>query len=167
MVGVAGGAVVESEGKRAGSEDSELSDFLGYNLKRVMSIVQSDLSRVLAAYDLRAVSFSALSVVVEEPGINQTQVAVSLKIERSNLVQIIDELANRKLIERKAVPGDRRRYALMPTAAGRKLREEARTAVRAHEASVFGCLSDAERERLLKTLLKVRSHWAEAEASSD
>jgi DNA-binding MarR family transcriptional regulator len=147
-----------------GAEEGELSGFLGYNLKRVLSIVQSDLARVLAEFELRAVSFSALLVVVQEAGINQTQLAEALKIERSNLVQIIDELANRKLIQRDTVPGDRRRYALVPTAAGRRLLEQARAAVQAHETAVFECLSQNERDTLQQILLKLRGAWAEKSA---
>lgn len=139
------------------AEDRALKDLLGYNLKRVLSLVQSDLSRVLGEFQLRAVSFSALSVVVQSPGINQTELAEVLKIERSNLVQIIDELAGRKLIARTPVPGDRRRHALMPTVEGQTLQATAQAAVMDHEERVFQMLTDKERAELLRLLRKVRS----------
>jgi len=139
------------------AEDRVLKDLLGYNLKRVLSLVQTDLSRVLGAFQLRAVSFSALSVVVQSPGINQTQLAEVLKIERSNLVQIIDELAGRKLIARTPVPGDRRRHALMPTVDGQALLAAAQTAVIDHEQRVFQMLTAKERTEMLRLLRKVRA----------
>lgn len=140
--------------------DSDLTDFIGYNLKRVLSLVQSDLAQVLGGLNLRAVSFSALSVVVRNPGINQTQLAEALKIERSNLVQLVDELSDRGLLARTPVAGDRRRHALMPTSSGQKLCADAMAAVAAHEARFFSGLSAGEQDDLLRLLRKVRDSWS-------
>jgi DNA-binding MarR family transcriptional regulator len=136
--------------------DSELTEFLGYSLKRALSIVYADLGRVLSEFDLRAVSFSALSVVVSQPGLTQTQLAEILQIERSNLVTIIDELACRNLILRAPVAHDRRRHAMMPTPAGKKLAATVHTRVRAHEDEVFAGITLAERAELQRILNKFR-----------
>lgn len=143
----------------ASPADADLTDYIGYALKRVMSLVHADLAQVLAALDLRAVSFSALSIVVRRPGINQTQLADALKIERSNLVQLIDELSDRELLARMPVAQDRRRYALMPTLAGQALCARAEAAVAAHEARVFAMLDGEERATLLALLRKIRAEW--------
>lgn len=139
--------------------DTDLTGYVGYNLKRVLSLVQADLAQVLGTFDLRAVSFSALSIVVRRPGINQTQLAEALKIERSNLVQLIDELSDRALLARTPVAGDRRRYALMPTTAGKTLCARAEAAVAEHEARVFSMLDAGERGTLLALLRKIRTEW--------
>ncbi len=136
--------------------DHHLSAFVGYAMKRALSIVQADFAKTLAAYDLRAVSFSALSIIVAEPGLTQTQLADALQIERSNLVTIIDELAGRKLIIRAPVAQDRRRHALMPTAAGKRLAAAAHSAAVAHEGRMFACLTEAERTELHRILTKLR-----------
>lgn len=137
-------------------KDSHLSGFIGYGMKRALSIVQADLARVLAEYDLRAVSFSALSIIVGEPGLTQTQLANTLQIERSNLVTIIDELAGRGLIIRAPVAYDRRRHALMPTASGHKLATDAQRSVTKHERDLFACLTTAECDELQRILKKFR-----------
>jgi DNA-binding MarR family transcriptional regulator len=136
--------------------DSRLTDFIGYGMKRALSIVQADLSRVLSEFGLRAVSFSALSIIVGQPGLTQTQLAEALQIERSNLVTLIDELAGRGLILRAPVAQDRRRHALMPTAAGKKLAVAAREAVEAHERNLFSCLTTQEQDDLRRLLTKFR-----------
>ncbi len=136
--------------------DSRLTGFIGYSLKRAVSIVQADLSRVLGDYDLRAVSFSALSIIVAEPGLTQTQLADALQIERSNLVTILDELARRNLIVRAPVPHDRRRHALMPTPAGRQLAETAHASVVDHERKMFAALTTGEQAELQRLLIKFR-----------
>lgn len=149
----------ETDAEKARPADTDLTRFIGYNLKRALSLVQADLAQVLAALELRAVSFSALSIVVRNPGINQTQLAEALKIERSNLVQLIDELAGRGLLARTPVAGDRRRYALMPTTAGMALCAHAEAAVAAHETRVFSMLNAGEKETLLALLRKIRAEF--------
>ena len=149
----------QTETEEALPADSELTGYIGYNLKRALSLVQADLAQVLGALELRAVSFSALSIVVRNPGINQTQLAEALKIERSNLVQLIDELSGRALLARTPVAGDRRRYALMPTTAGKTLCARAEAAVAAHEVRVFSMLDSGEKATLLALLRKIRTEF--------
>lgn len=138
------------------SIDHRLADFTGYSLKRATSIVLADLAEVLKSHDLRAVSFSALSIIVEQPGLTQTQLADALQIERSNLVTILDALSQRKLIVRARVPHDRRRHALMPTAAGMDLAHAVRRDVMAHEDRLFAALTPEELADLRRILRKFR-----------
>jgi DNA-binding MarR family transcriptional regulator len=150
---------MEASVKTVGQEaelDQQLSGFIGYGMKRALSIVQADFTRTLSQYGLRAVSFSALSIIVGEPGLTQTQLADALQIERSNLVTIIDELAGRDLIIRAPVAEDRRRHALMPTHAGTELAAVAQASVKAHEERLFGCLTEGERKELQRILRKFR-----------
>jgi DNA-binding MarR family transcriptional regulator len=136
--------------------EQHLSDFIGYTMTRALSIVRADFARTLSDYNLRAVSFSALSIVVAEPGQTQTQLADALQVERSNLVGIIDELAGRNLIIRAPVAKDRRRHALMPTTAGKELAAAAQASVADHENRLFGCLTKTERAELQRILRKFR-----------
>ena len=149
-----------TDAPRTDPPDSPLNVFLGYALKRALSVVQSDLSITLTEFGLRATSVSALLVVVDRPGITQTDLADALAIERSNLVQIIDELCNSKRIARTPVKGDRRRHALMPTARGLKVAAQAKAAVVAHEARIFAVLSEGECAELALLLSKLRNAWA-------
>jgi DNA-binding MarR family transcriptional regulator len=135
--------------------DAGLGRFIGYNLKRAHSVVQADLAGVLAGFDLRAVSYSALTVIVGQPGISQSELAEALRIERSNLVQLIDELSARGLLTRAPVKGDRRRHALMPTAEGIALAGQATGAVAEHEDRIFAGLTPAERAALIGLLQRV------------
>lgn len=140
--------------------DGNLTGYIGYNLKRALSIVQSDLARVLSAFELRAVSFSALSIIVDQPGLTQTRLADALQIERSNLVNIIDELAGRNLIVRAPVAHDRRRHALMPTPAGKQLAAAMQASVVDHERKLFAGITAAERAELQRILHKFRKSAA-------
>ena len=152
--------MVSAEAKTASKPeadlDSPLTGFMGYAMKRALSIIQADLARVLSDFGLRAVSFSALAIITHRPGLTQTQLADALQIERSNLVTILDDLAGRGLILRAPVAQDRRRHALMPTELGKSLAAAAQQQVIAHEQALFSGLTSAEMHELHRILLKFR-----------
>lgn len=134
-----------------------LEEFVGYNLKRAYMIVLADFRRALGDEGLSPRLFSALSLVVQFPNITQSGLARMLGIERSGMVAMIDELEQRGYLARSTVPGDRRVQALVPTAAGRSALDEARAAVRAHEATLLSVLSDDEKDTLIGLLKKIRA----------
>jgi len=136
--------------------DTTLRQFTGYGMKRAFMVIQADVTRTLEPLDLRMVTFSALAIIGDNPGLSQTQLAGALAIERPNLVVIVDELERRDLVSRDRVPTDRRTYALQLTAEGRRLLVRATEALRTHEirvmhgiggadlATLIGCLSQIE-----------------------
>ncbi|AXI48071.1 MarR family transcriptional regulator [Sulfitobacter sp. SK012] len=117
--------------------DETLREFMGYHMKRAFNVVQADLSLTLKPFGLRMLTYSALVLIVDNPGLSQSQLAAAMDVERPNLVVIIDALEQRALIIRERVPTDRRAYALMATLAGRQLYDKAIAAVKAHEERVF------------------------------
>ncbi|MEI4472223.1 MarR family winged helix-turn-helix transcriptional regulator [Frigidibacter sp. MR17.24] len=133
-------------------EDGVLGNLIGYGLKRAYMRIHPEAQRVLAEDDLRVVSFSCLSMIVDNPGIAQTELAAALQMERSNLVVIIDALEERELIERRKVPTDRRRFALTATLRGRHLRDRAAERVRLAEEAALDRLDDDDRARLIAVL---------------
>lgn len=137
--------------------DATLRLFAGYHMKRAFNVVQADLSQTLKPFCLRMVTYSALTLIVDNPGLRQAQLADALAIERPNLVVIIDELEARDLILRERDPTDRRAYALMPTVAGHRLCARAVAAVQKHENRLFGFLSGPERVALLQALRRIET----------
>lgn len=142
----------EDDDERSEVMDSVLGDLIGYRLKRAYMRFQPEAQRVLAEDGLRVVSFSCLSIIVDNPGIVQSELAGALQMERSNLVVIIDELEERGLIGRKRVPTDRRRYALTATLRGRHLRDRVADKARIAEDRVLGQIDDEDRARLIAVL---------------
>ncbi|MBL4813597.1 MAG: MarR family transcriptional regulator [Rhodobacteraceae bacterium] len=132
--------------------DETLRQLVGYNIKRTFNAVQADLARVLAPFDLRMMTYSALVLIVDNPSLRQSHLADALAVERPNLVIIIDELERRGLISRERLASDRRAYALVPTLPGRQLYEKAVRAVCAHETHIFGALDDPETLKLVAAL---------------
>lgn len=140
--------------------DTLLRQFVGYSMKRAFLLIQDDMNRTLEPLGLRMMTFSTLAIVTENPGISQTLVARTLRIERSGVVLLVDELETSDLIERRKVKGDRRSYALYTTVKGRKLWRAAQTAVKKHEEKLFEHLSEKEISEMhakLETISSYRS----------
>ena len=70
--------------------DQGLRQFVGYSMKRAFLDIRDDLIVTLAPLGLRVMTFSALSIVVENPDLSQSQLAQSLRIERSGVVVLVD-----------------------------------------------------------------------------
>ncbi|WP_071674675.1 MarR family winged helix-turn-helix transcriptional regulator [Nioella nitratireducens] len=141
--------------------DDTLRQFVGYHVKRAMNVIQGDLAKTLRPFDLRMVTYSALVLIVDNPGLRQSQLATAMDVERPNLVVIIDELERRDLILREKVPTDRRAYALMPTLAGRQLCDKAIAAVKAHEARLLAGLAPPEIKEVVRALSQIELRGSE------
>lgn len=132
--------------------DKVLREFSGYAMKRAFNAIRADVNATLEPFQLRMVTFSALMIIVDKPGLRQSQLAEILSMERSNVVLIVDELENRELVTRERTVGDRRAYALKVTLAGRRLHDQALAAVKQHEERMMAGLTEAERLALFKGL---------------
>lgn len=135
--------------------DATLRRFFGYGMKRAFTIVQTDLNAVLKPFGLRMITFSALVVIRDTPGLRQAQLARVLQIEKPNLVALLDELERAGLITRTRLSEDRRAHALDVTGAGITLAARAVTAVEAHEARMTEALSAEDRQALLRALRRI------------
>ncbi|MHA6346799.1 MarR family winged helix-turn-helix transcriptional regulator [Roseivivax sp. CAU 1761] len=142
------------------ASDRVLHRFMAYHLRRVTNLVQADLARTLRDYDLRMVTMSTLAVIVEHPGLRQSQLADILAIERPNLVAVLDELESRKLVVRSRVPTDRRAHALTATPAGARLAREAIAATEAQEQRLFAALDEQTRATVIAAMTQVRQQGA-------
>ena len=132
--------------------DANLRRFFGYQMKRTINTLQSDLARTLKPFGLRMLTFTALVLIVDNPGLRQSQLADAMDIERPNLVVILDELERRELITRDRVPSDRRAYALQATTLGRELHDQSVAAVTAHEARLLQGLEEETRDIVVAAL---------------
>jgi len=137
--------------------DATLQRFLGYHMKRAFNVVQADLTRTLKPYDLRMLTYTALVLIVDNPGLSQSQLADAMDVERPNLVVIVDELEQRNLILRERAPSDRRAYALRATQKGQHLFRRAVDAVERHEAALFLGIDDSARAGIVAALKLIRS----------
>jgi DNA-binding MarR family transcriptional regulator len=89
--------------------------------------------------------------------LSQQAVGARLRIDRTTMVSLIDELERAGYVERERNPGDRRAYVLMLTAAGKKAQTRAEQAVDVQALEFFGRLSESERQELHQLLTRLIS----------
>jgi DNA-binding MarR family transcriptional regulator len=136
-------------------EESTPFESVGFLLSTLGYVVSRGFHEALAPFDLEPRQFAVLRAIGFLEGQPQQAVATRLHIPPSRMVALVDELAERGFLERRADPNDRRVRTLHLTAAGRKALEAAFEVAVAHEQKVSGGLSAAERKELLGYLRRI------------
>src|SRR5262249_28182045 len=90
----------DSAGENNPLQMGELSELLGYSLKRAQLKVFEDFLRCVAPLQLTPAQFSVLLLLDKNPGRNQTEIASTLGILRPNFVAMLDGLESRDLCAR-------------------------------------------------------------------
>lgn len=96
--------------------------------------------------------FDLLSTLTEQEGISQSELAEKLYVTKGNVSGLVDRLVQAGLVERRAIAGDRRSYAMHLTPEGRRLAEAGIAAQRDFVANTLGKLKPddlAELDRLV------------------
>ena len=134
----------------------ELSELLGYSLKRAQLKVFEDFLRCVAPLQLTPAQFSVLLLLDRNPGRNQTEIANTLGILRPNFVAMLDAWRAATFAARMRSTNDRRSHILMLTDKGRAVLARAKKLVATkHEARLNELLGPANRAALLEMLSKI------------
>lgn len=134
----------------------ELSDLVGYALKRAQLRVFEDFLDCVAPLHLTPAQFSVLLLLDNNPGRNQTEIATTLGILRPNFVAMLDGLEGRGLCARTRSPNDRRSHIVTLTEDGRATLVRAKKLVATrHEARLTELVGADNRAALLSILATI------------
>jgi DNA-binding MarR family transcriptional regulator len=95
-----------------------------------------------------------MNLLAEGP-VSQQELGEQLGIDRTTVVELIDDLERQGVVERRRNPSDRRSYGLHLTTKGRTVQKRATKAFDAAVDEFFGPLSSAERKALADMLTRV------------
>ncbi|HEY3774774.1 MAG TPA: MarR family winged helix-turn-helix transcriptional regulator [Solirubrobacteraceae bacterium] len=120
---------------------------------------------VLEPLGLRPRHLITLTVLRDHGASSQSHLAEVLDIDRTNLVGLLNELEDARLVERRRSTRDRRRHDVMLTEAGRRALAQAEMRLGATEDMVLAALSPQERETLHHLLVRaaegLAGQWAD------
>jgi DNA-binding MarR family transcriptional regulator len=128
---------------------------LGFLLSQVGAHAAARFADCIAPLKLAPPHVGILNAVAGADGLSQQALCDKLGIFPSRLVGLLDELEERKLVERRNSPSDRRSYALYVTRAGRAALKEIETLARANQESLCAALNAAERAQLASLLQRI------------
>jgi DNA-binding MarR family transcriptional regulator len=148
------------EAEEPAIELGELSELLGYVLKRAQLKIFEDFLRCVAPLQLTPAQFSVLLLLDRNPGRNQTEIANTLGILRPNFVAMLDALESRDLCARMRSANDRRSHNLVLTDKGKAILARAKKLVAAkHESRLNDLLGAGNRAALVAMLSRIANEF--------
>ncbi|MBL8490619.1 MAG: MarR family transcriptional regulator [Rhodocyclaceae bacterium] len=132
-----------------------LADTLGFPVRLVQVAIFKDFAAEMGALGVTPAIFSVMEVLRGNPGITQSKLAATVRLDRSSVVPLLDKLEKRGIVSRQASTTDRRHNHLFLTEEGEGLLQEAVKRVRAHDKRISSALSPQERATLISLLGKL------------
>src|SRR5450755_1233131 len=132
-----------------------LARWTGFLLARAHQRAYALFQNALAPLALTPKSFGALSVIAEHGALSQAALGETLRVDRTTIVAVVDELERAGYIERGHNPADRRVHSLGVTAAGSDALRVAERAAGASQDDLLAGLYPGEREQLQALLARI------------
>jgi len=129
---------------------------LGFHLRRAqVAAFKHFLHAVTEAEGITPGLYGMLQVVANNPGLTQSRLAEAMEVDRSSIVKVVNQLTEKDLISRDAVPNDRRSYNLRLTANGKLAMRRIADRVMQQDLSFSSDLSEGERNTLIQLLKRL------------
>ena len=106
-----------------------------------------------------------LSTLAESGPVTQIELATRMAIDRTAMVYLLDDIEQRKLVERVRSPQDRRAFMIHLTAAGRDAQRRAAAALDGAAETLLTPLDAADRRHLIDLLARIATHWQQLSAT--
>jgi DNA-binding MarR family transcriptional regulator len=122
-------------------------------LELIARRIRTEAESVIETFNLRprhVIALTLLQLVGEQ---SQSDLAEALRVDRTNLVGLLNDLEATDLIERRRSPQDRRRHTVSLTPAGTRRLTQLQNALGTAEQRVLGAL-DSDKQATLHALLQ-------------
>jgi DNA-binding MarR family transcriptional regulator len=139
----------------APSLPESLTHWPGYLLTFIAEHATERFERAVAEHGIRSKHASVLVVIDAEGPMSQRALGRRLRIDKSPMVGLLDDLERLGLAERRRSNADRRVQAIHLTPKGRHVLDRVLEIADAENARTFGVLDESEREQLHDLLLRV------------
>ncbi|WP_433298061.1 MarR family winged helix-turn-helix transcriptional regulator [Actinoplanes sp. CA-030573] len=134
---------------------SGLDTRLGYLLKHAQIELAERGRAALEPLGVNGRELAVLTVLGEGEALAQQQAAGRLGVDRTTMVDLVDALEGKGLVERRSDPADRRRNLVHLTARGREVLADGERIHQDVEKTFLGALSAQEGEQLKDLLRRV------------
>jgi DNA-binding MarR family transcriptional regulator len=132
-----------------------LPQLLGFHMRLASTEVARDYAKSMAEVGLTQQQHAVLTLISENPKINQVDVADILGTDRVTMIAILDKLEARNLMQRERSKTDRRRQELQICPDGVQILEAAKDVIKKHERRFTKRFTPAELDALFAALGKI------------
>jgi DNA-binding MarR family transcriptional regulator len=132
-----------------------LADQIGYLLSKAHLRVHNRANDALEPLGLTVKHYGLLTLLVHEGPVSQGRLGEVMRIDRTTMVALIDDLERAGHVDRTRNPEDRRAYALAATATGKRVQRRAATLMKRVYDETLAPLSARQRLELRRMLIAV------------
>lgn len=132
-----------------------LKENIGFLLHRPSFIWRDRLDRALEPLGLSVLHYGVLRLLELNLVEYQQQIGLRLDIDPSRVVELMNTLEERELIQRLRNENDKRKYILSLTPKGRKTLSRAKAIANKEQTDFLSVLSDTQQKDLLEALWKL------------
>ena len=132
-----------------------LADMAGFLIAKAHAVFHDRANRVIDSETLTIKHFGCLTVIADEGRLSQSHLCTRMRVDRTTMVAIVDELEAAGFVDRQRNTEDRRAYALEATDAGRKWLAEKRGALMTAQEELLSVLDEDERRTLVASLQRL------------
>jgi DNA-binding MarR family transcriptional regulator len=137
-----------------------MRDRVPFLLYRASQISHSLANEMLAEMALSARQAGILTLVTELEPMTQKALADTLRIDRTTMVALLDDLEGKGYVARQRHPRDRRAFLVQPTDSGRAAKAAAVRILDEQQRRFLAPLTPAERAQLSALLMRLNQHPA-------
>jgi DNA-binding MarR family transcriptional regulator len=132
-----------------------LAEMAGFLIAKAHAVFHDRASEVIGPGTLGIKHFGCLSVIADEGRLSQQYLCTRMRVDRTTMVAVVDELEAAGFVNRRRNPVDRRAYALEATDEGRAWISEKRGALLEAQDELLSVLTDEERRELISSLQRL------------
>jgi DNA-binding MarR family transcriptional regulator len=141
----------------------ELKSNVGFLLNKAGRLLRDEITTGLKPLSLTFQEYIILRAASAMPSATQQTIGNRLDIDRSSMVDLVDKLEARELLNRVRNKEDRRSYQLLLTLKGQRTLDAARRLVKKVHKNFLEPLDDSEWEVIQIGLIKLINRWSSPE----
>jgi len=125
-----------------------IQDTIGFNLFVAHIRLKAGLARAMRPFDITPEQFAILSLLREQDGLQQREIADLLVKDRPNITRILERLEKKRLIRRKTDTQDRRAVRVHITKTGLKICPKLEQIAIEYRNQAYQGLNQSEQQQL-------------------
>ena len=149
--------VVPGESGQGATRAAEAPPSVAFAVSRLGYEVSGRLAARLKPLGIEPRHFGLLRALATSDGQSQRAIGDSLNLHPNRMVALVDELERKRLVRRSRHPTDRRAHAVVLTASGRRLLDQAVQIAIGIEQELCADLQPPQRDDLLRLLARLRT----------